>query len=200
VRPPVRPTTSSAPWPRVSAETRSLWSAATAICCSSCPTTRSRSGCSIWAAGWRGRRARAGRGCRDLRRARGPRRTCLRRIGVAAGRSVRRAARCPRCRGEDRRDAAGTARLTRGDSGRRARSEIEDVQGVSDEVAGRHRLHRCRRPVVRVATDADVDFSTPSDTLHWRPSTLARSSNWPNSTASRRRSVRLQKALDALPG
>ncbi len=55
-------------------------------------------------------------------------------------------------------------------------------------------------PVVRVATDADVNFSTPSDICRWRPSIRARWPNSPNSTALRPSIGRLQKALDGLPG
>ena len=83
-----------------------------------------------------------GRGRRDLRRARRPGRTRLRRTGAAARRSVRRTARRARRRREDGGHAAGPARLAGGHPGRRPRPEIEDVQGVSDEAAGGHRLHR----------------------------------------------------------
>ena len=86
-----------------------------------------------------------GGGRRHLRRSARPGRARLRRVGAAARRSVRRAARRARRRREDGGHPAGPARLARGHPGRRARPEIEDVQGVSDEAAGGHRLHRGRR-------------------------------------------------------
>ena len=106
------------------------------------------------------------RGRRNLRRARRPRRPGVRRAGAAARRSVRRAARRARRRREDGGHAAGAARLAGAHPRRRPRPEIEDVQGVSDEAARRHRLHRGRRTggqgSHRLPTS---NFSTPSDTL-----------------------------------
>ena len=81
----------------------------------------------------------------QLRRPGRPGRTGLRRTGVDAGRSVRRTARRSRRRREDGGHNAGSAWLAGGHTGRRPRPEIEDVQGVSDEAAGGHRLHRGRR-------------------------------------------------------
>ena len=73
--------------------------------------------------------------------------------------------------------------------GRRARPEIEDVQGVSDEAAGRHRLHRggrrrwCAWPPMPTSTSP-----RRRTRCRWPPSTRARSPNSPNSTALRPRS------------
>ena len=52
----------------------------------------------------------------------------------------------PGCRREDGGHPAGPTRLAGAHPGRRPRPEIQDVQGVSEEAAGGHRLHRRGRP------------------------------------------------------
>jgi len=107
---------------------------------------------------------------------------------------------CPWCRGEDGLDAAGTARLTRGHPGLRARPEIEDVKANRTKLLAATDYIDAAGPVVRVATDADVDFSTPSDTLPLvaeHPRKVVKLAEQYGVTSS---IGRLQKALDALPG
>ncbi len=141
-----RPTTCSARWPTASVKTRWSSSAATATCCRWSATNRCRSGCSTWAAGWPRRRSsarprspntygvpvdRAGPAYAELALLRGDPSDGL--PGVAGYRR------------EDRGDAAGPVRLAGSDPRGRRRSEVEAVQGISHEAAGRRGLHRQRR-------------------------------------------------------
>ena len=107
-------------------------------------TSRCRSGCSTWAAGWpRRRSAGPAEVAETLRRAGRPRRPRLRRTGAAARRSVRRAARCARRRREDGGDAAGPARLAGGHPGRRRTTRNRRCRkAYRTKLLRRDRLHR----------------------------------------------------------
>ena len=133
-----RPTTCWARWRPRERDDRWSWSAATATCCRWWPTIPSRFGCSTSAVGWPRptcsgpprwpnntvcRWKRAGPAYAELAMLRGDPSDGL-----------------PGCAGrrrEDRRHAAGSARLAGADPGRRPRPEVRDGQGRASETAGR---------------------------------------------------------------
>ena len=84
--------------------------------------------------------------------------------------------------------------------GRGGRPEVEDAGRAAQEAAGRDRLHRKRpAPVVRVATDAQVDFSTSSDALPLSAKHPRKVADLAGEFGVTSSIARLQKALDELP-
>ena len=141
------------------------------------------------------------RGGRALRRSRRPGRRRLRRVGVAARRPVRRAARCTRYRREDRRDAAGAARLAGGASWPRSTTRNRHCPKAFGPSCGAAADYiEAAGPVVRVATDAPVTFSTATDALPLVAADPPRIAELATRLGVGSSIARLQKALDALPG
>ncbi len=110
-------------------------------------------------------------------------------LALLRGDPVRRPARRGGCRRENGGHAAGPVRLTGGHRGRRTRSEVEDVHGLSQEAAGGHRLHR------EGGTGGASGHRCPCHALdrlptpcRWPPSTHARSPIWPARWVSHHRS------------
>ena len=80
------------------------------------------------------------------------------------------------------------------------RPEIEDVQAIPHEAAGRTGYLEAALPVVRVATDAQVTLSTPTDVLPLSAADPQRVAELAGQLGVSSSIARLQKALDGLPG
>ena len=135
-----------------------------------------------------GDEVRPGRGSRAVRRAGRSGRTGLRRVGAAAGRSLRRPARRGGYRRENGGHPAGPVRLT----GAIVAAAHDPKSKMSTAyrkklLAATDYIERAE-PVVRVATDAAVTLSTLPTPCRWPPSTRARSPIWPARWVSRHRS------------
>ena len=162
-----RPTTCWARWPPQERAIRSSWSAATATCCRWSPTTPSRCGCSTWAAGWPRRRCSA--------RPRSPSATACRPSGPAPPTpnwrccAAIRPTGCPGVAGIGEKTAATLlaqhGSLERHPGGRRTTRNRLCPRVFGPSCCAAADYLEAAVPVVRVATDAPVTLSTPTDAL-----------------------------------
>ena len=139
-------------------------------------------------------------GRRHLRRSTRPRRARLRRVGTAARRSVRRASWRAGRRREDGGHPARTTRFARGILAAAHDPKSKMSKAYRTKLLAATDYIEAAQPVVKVAMDADVNFSTSSDTLPLaaeHPRKVAKLAEEYGVTSS---IGRLQKALDALPG
>ena len=186
-------------WPRRNATTRSSWSAETATCCRWSPTIPSRSGCSIWAAGWPKPPCSARRSRRTVRRA-----------GDRAGAAY---AELALLRGDPSDGLPGVPGV-----GEKTAATLLAQHGSLDHIlAAAHdpksKMAKGLRAkllaatdyieaagqVVRVATDAPVTLSTPTDDLPLAAADAQTTAELATELGVGSSIARLQKALDTLP-